>query len=302
MMRSTKVFGRSLLAGAVAVLMAAAFAAPAGAAASKSTLSISSVSVGKTLAVSGKVFYGSDATAPAVLVTDPAGDDADRGVPNGTDFTSASIKADPVKKIFTFSFTLADPNPFFVISPGWDVLWGFTVDGKDTNGYHLQIGNVGGLPPGAGPYFLLCTLTSAGFACDHELKGDLGSDGVVTAEVPFDVIGAVPGTVIGGSSKAGAGPDTITSNLGMGAVVFEGSATAGETIHAKDYYAPGRVSLGIAPAGTNFLKVPTTVNAVVKGTGYSGSLPKPKPGNYIVVAKTCFGAGKCLVWAKTVKV
>ncbi len=208
-LRSARAIRAVLTAAASLTLVAGALIQPAGAAAKKTSLSITKASVGKTISVAGKLTAGTDSVGAVQVGKDDAGDDFPPAVPNGTDFTGAWIKADPAKRVVTFSFHLDDPNPLFTISPGWDILWQFTVDGTDT-GQHFQIGNIGGFPvPSPGPYALYCTLSDDGFLCDHELTPVFGDDGTVSVSISFDLIGAEPGSVIG-TSAAGAGVDTLT--------------------------------------------------------------------------------------------
>ena len=295
--RSASPFRIALVAAAcmVATLIPAG---PSTAAPAKTSLSISKLTTGRTIALSGKLTTGADALKPVVLATDPADDETIAPLSHGLDLATVTIQADPVKEIATFGLTVHDPFPSLTIGPGFVYLWQIKVDGNDT-GKHLQIGNLGGFPPAAGPYFHLCTLGPDGFACDHQLEGSM-EDGTISVPVPFNLLPADRGSVIGTGTAIG-GAETLTSTIGMGGVVFENNL-GGETLTAKDYTIPGGVRIGIAKAGTPVSKVPTTILATLKGSSFSALLPRPRPGLYVVVAKTCFGVKTCIYSSKTVRV
>jgi hypothetical protein len=289
---------RVALVAAVCMVATLIPAGPSTAAPAKTSLSISKLTAGRTISLSGKLTRGADSLKAAVLASDPEGDETVPPLDYGLDLGTMTMQADPVREIVTFGFTVHDPFPGLTIGPGFDYLWQIKVDGTDT-GKHLQIGNLGGFPPAAGPYFHLCTLVPDGFVCDHQLEGTM-EDGTITVSVPFSLLPADPGSVIGtGTSLVEA--DTLTSSFGMGGV-FYFYAIQGETVKALDYTIPGGVRIGIARAGTPVSKVPTTILATLKGSSFSALLPRPRPGLYVVVAKTCFGVKTCVYSSKTVRV
>ncbi|MCA1727518.1 MAG: hypothetical protein LC722_07680 [Actinobacteria bacterium] len=302
MTRSVRPLLRTILVAfaSLSVLLAGGTGRPASAkpAAAKTTLSITSAAVGSKIAVTGKLLGGAESRSSLPIGTDDTGDD-DVVVPDGTDLTGASIKADPVAKKVTFSYTVDDAAPVGgTMTPGWVTLWSFTVNGKDT-GQHLQIGNLGGTPPHSGPYFYYCTTPDENtFDCAHEIEGTMDGD-TVTATAPFDLLGVSAGSVIGTSQKAGS--DTVSVLFGMGNVT--NGILINDDMHGADYTVPGGVSLGIAKAGTNPTKVPMTVTAKVTKGAFSGSLARPKSGgSYVVVARTCYGAKTCVYASRIIKI
>ncbi len=281
---------------ALSVLTTLVPAGPATAAPAKTKLSITRLSAGRTLSVAGKLTTGADSLKAAVLATDPEGDETIAPLDLGLDLASVTMQADPGAEVLTFSFTVHDPAPGTTISPGFVYLWQFKVNGVDK---HIQMGNLGGFPPTAGPYFHLCTLSADGFLCDHQLDGTM-EGGAVSVQVPFALMPADLGSVITtGTSIADA--DTLTSTVGMGGVVYENNL-GGESVKISDYSIPGGVRIGIAKAGTPVSRVPTTILATLKGASYSALLPRPRPGLYVVVAKTCFGIKSCVFTSKTIRI
>jgi len=281
------------------LLAALTVAAPwSSAAPAKTALSISKLTAGRGLSIAGRLTVGADSMKVAVLANDSEGDETIAPADQGLDLATVSISADPVKEIAIFSFTVHDPFPSLTISPGFVYLWQIKVDGNDT-GKHLQIGNLGGFPPATGPYFHFCTISASEFLCDHQLEGSM-EDGTISVPVPFNLLPADRGSVIGTGTAIG-GAETLTSTIGMGGLVFENNL-GGETLTASDYTIPGGVRIGIAKAGTRVSKVPTTILATIKGSSFSALLPRPRPGLYVVVAKTCFGVKTCVYSSKTVRV
>jgi hypothetical protein len=297
MRRSRTILGGSLL---VAVsLLLATLAPQAHAAAKKTSVSISKLTVGRSLAVSGRVVNGADGAGAIQVADDKAGDDLDAVVPNGLDITTASLKADLAKKVLTFHVDLGDPMPGLTIQPGFVINWQLTVDGNDT-GTFVQASQGGLIPPTPGPYFYLCRTSADEFSCDNALDGEFLEDGA-TVLVPFALLGAKPGSKIGTSAAIG-GAATIATTVGVGGGGFLNN-NGGDDAAARDYSIPGGVSLGVAKAGTSLSKVVYSVTARVKGASYSGSVPKPKkPGTYIVVARTCYGTGVCKYASRTIKI
>lgn len=299
MRRSRTILGgpaRAALLVAVSLLVAT-LALPAHAAAKKSSVSISKLTVGRSLAVSGRVVNGADGAGAIQVADDEAGDDVDAVVPNGLDITTASLQADLAKKLLTFHVELGDAMPGLTIQPGFVMNWQLTVDGNDIGNF-IQAGQGGLIPPTPGPYFYLCRISADEFSCDNALDGEFTETGV-TVQVPFGLLDAKPGSKIGTSGAIG-GAETIATTVGVGGGGFLKN-NGGDDAAARDYSVPGGVSLGVARAGTALSKVVYSVTPRVKGASFSGSVPKPKkPGTYIVVARTCFGTGVCRYASKTI--
>ncbi|MEX2457587.1 MAG: hypothetical protein WD770_01220 [Actinomycetota bacterium] len=297
-MRRSGTMLRTAILGVAAVLLVA-LGLPAHAAPKKSSVSISKVTVARTVAVSGKLTKGADGAGAIQVAADEAGDDTDLVIPNGLDITTATIRADLAPKMLTFHVDLADAMPELTMQPGFVLNWQLTVDGNDT-GTFIHAGQGGVNPPTPGPYFYLCRIDAEEFFCEDELDGEFLEDGA-TVEVPFGLLGARPGSRIG-TSAALDGAESISTTVGVAGGAFL-TSVGGDEAAAKDYTIPGGVSLGIARAGTALSKVVYSVDARVKGASFSGSVPKPrKAGTYIVVARTCYGAGVCRYASKTIRI
>ncbi|HYT30612.1 MAG TPA: hypothetical protein VEN82_07525 [Actinomycetota bacterium] len=285
----------------VSVLVLGAAAAPAGAtvpAKTKVTLKTATVT-GSSINMAGKLTVGTTALAAIQVANDPAGDCADCAAPNGTDIGTATIQANLTAGTLTFTINILNPPPNLAGPPFFVYDWQIAVDGVD-NGYFLQAGNVGGFPPQAGTFFSLCQNTASGFDCTlAALQGTLAS-GVVQIVLPMSDVGAVPGSVISSGHSLGTAP-TIASTFSPSALLFYD--TGGDDAVAADYTTPGAVKLGIAPSTVPPNQVDASTPATVGPTGaYKGSLPKPAPGTYVVVAKSCNGSGAALVCAIASKI
>ena len=119
MRRSRTILGgpaRAALLMAVSLLVAT-LAPAAHAAAKKSSVSISKLTVGRTLAVSGRVINGADGAGAIQVADDVSGDDLDAAVPNGLDITRPASRPTS-KKILTFHVDLGDAMPGLTIPPG----------------------------------------------------------------------------------------------------------------------------------------------------------------------------------------
>lgn len=251
---------------------------------------------GSSITVSGAMAYGDDAAAPIQVAEDPMGDDADGGrVPQGTDLGNATIATDLAGKKLTFAFGVYDQTPGAKMAPTFVYVWPLMVNGNDEARF-LSSG-VAGSWSGAGPivdpngWFAHCTNTN-GYICATPLTGTMGN-GKVEIIVPFSQASAKPGYLIeaGGTVCSG----SICSTFNPTALLFN-NGTGGDTTSPVGYQMPGEVKLGVAPAATPDESVATPVTASISlpsgkvaGT-FSGSVPKPAtPGEYKVVAKTCFG-------------
>ena len=259
------------------------------------SLSIGSATAsGANVAISGAVSYGDDAAAPIVVSEDPMGDDADGGqIPQGTDLGNASIATDLAGKKLTFSFGVYDQTPGAKMAPAFVYAWPFMVDGVDEMRF-LSSGTAGswtGLGPAADPngWFRLCQVTD-GYICATPLTGTMGN-GKVEIALPFSRAAITPGALI---EQGTGGCSSLCSTFNPTAFFFD--SFGGDTSAPVGYQMPGEVKLGIAPAGIPDGSVSTPVEATVSiGSGkasgtFSGSVPKPaSPGEYKVVARSCFG-------------
>ncbi|HEV3475798.1 MAG TPA: hypothetical protein VG602_10645 [Actinomycetota bacterium] len=225
---------------------------------------------------------------------DPAGDDSDGGqVPQGTDLGNASIATDLAGKKLTFSFVVHDQTPGGKMAPGFVYAWPFMVDGVDEARF-LSAGVAGswsGLGPIADPngWFRLCA-SPDGYSCPTALTGTMGN-GKVEIVLPFSRAAITAGALI---EPGTGGTSTLCSTFNPTVLLFD--CTGGDSGTPVGYQLPGEVKLGIAPAAVPDASVSTPAKATVtivggKASGsFTGSVPKPAtPGDYKVVARTCFG-------------
>ena len=283
--------------GLVALLLGATMplAGQTATAQTATSITIGSVTVGTDVSVSGALAYGADAAAPIQIAEDAPGDDADGGrVPQGTDLGNASIATDLAGRKLVFSFAVNDLPPTGKIAPTYSYVWPFSVNAND-EGRFLSSGTASSWS-GAGPivdangWFRLCQIVNGAYSCPNATTGTMGN-GKVEINLPFNMAAVRPGALI---DVGGGSCGTLCATYNP-TVTLLGSPNA-DSAALVGYQMPGEVKLGIAPATAADASVATPVTAVtvmpngrVTGT-FSGSLPKPAtPGEYKVVAKTCFG-------------
>lgn len=264
-----------VIAAAVAV---AAPTAPAGAD-DQGTTHVDEVAAsrsGGTLFVSGSATF---VDVPGEVMTDP-GD----GIL--VDVTSGTIsRPDPTSSTLEFTLNIS------AVSTDWPnmvYLWPIMVDGNDT-GLFLMGSRIGAIS--TNPTFILARNEGDGFSTVANVQGSLTAD-AITWKVPLFRLGADGGSLLSGGG--GSNPEVRTGTAGL----FYCCTTADQFDNwfLEDYRVPGAsVEIGIADAGTPPALVPLTGSASVSGSSFTGGLDVSglAAGDYVVVAKACYGEGNC---------
>lgn len=276
-----------------AALALAAPVVPAGAHTEGGTHveSLTAGSAGGVITLSGTATF---LDVPKQVGEDPSGDAAVPGV--GADVTTMTIaRPNPASNSITFTFGVADAPPALNGSPQTLYVWPVMVDGQDQS-FYLEARRVSTLfPTSPNPTFKLMQDQEGGFADIATLTGEM--DGTkVSITVPMLRINAQGGSKIG---QGGAGGGMGTTIGVPGALRFNGNFLGDPAfLDGPDYEVPeARLTFGLAPAGTPPESVATPNAAVVTpSTGaFSGSLSASglAPGEYVLVAKACYGAGNC---------
>jgi len=260
--------------------------------------------VGSSIAVSGKATF---APGLKVKVTeDGAGDHTLTQVPadSGTDLLSASITAVSPRKL-DFELEIGDlPEGGMdeIINYNWPMMAGessFDLNAhSQATGAELTCGVVfactGGNVGGTRFSLNVCAPdpnTGQETCAVSPLTGEITATSVIwhatTAEVP---------ALAGGDLTIG--PDgNIAASLSASGITWYTNGNGGDTMGGDlDFFFPsGKVSFGIAPAGTDVdaVALTSTVKASASSGNFTGSLAKPAAGSYILVAQACFGTGNC---------
>lgn len=230
---------------------------------------------GNTLFVSGTATF---VDQPATIMTD-AGD--------GTlvDVTSGTISRAPGSTTLQFKLNIDAPTTDF---PNMVYLWPIAVDGGDT-GLFLMGSRMGFVS--TSPTFILARSGEGGFSTVTTLQGSLTASSI-SWNVPMFRLGANDGSVV--SQGSGSSAEVRT---GMAGGFY--CCTTGDQFDSwflEDYRVPGAtVQIGIAPAGTPPAQVSLSSSAVVTDSSFSGGLDVSglAPGDYVVVAKACYGSANC---------
>jgi hypothetical protein len=107
------------------------------------------------------------------------------------------------------------------------------------------------------------------------------SNSQIRMTIPFDAIGAKPGSTIDAWNRISA-PVWVG-----GTAATQTAAGLYDTGTHSQYVVPTKtVRLGVAPTGS---PISYTASAALSGSGFSGSLAVPGPGTYDVGAQACFG-------------
>ena len=276
-----------------AALLTLAIVSPAGAADPSTGVTTLNATVGTNVAVSGVATF---VDVPVTVGTDADGDATPGAI--GADVRKLTI-ARPSGNNLKFTMEIDD---FYtgVPVPNIVYLWPLMVNGEDTQLF-LMAGAGRGFPsPSADPGFAVMQNSADGFAPVADVSGTLGNGGV-TWTVPMGSIAGKAGDNIDQGSGAPA-----STRAGIHQIVWLESPQYDSFTVREPYTIPGNlVELGIAPAGTPEDAVPLTVKATVNNTtgAFSGSLPKQAtPGEYVVVAKACFGPQSCGLSSTTITV
>jgi len=248
-----------------------------------SSLQIDAISVGSTVTVSGTLALGTDATGPIQVGSDGSGDASAPGL--GFDLGDAFVTPDLAAKRLTLALNVNDGVPGIDgIGPAAGYVWPIAFNGGDSNAWLAAGTYVSGWPPKTEKWFELCTTTDGSYTCGNVVTGSMTAS-KVTWTIPFNILG---------SATYGATLDVGGSSPGSPAVIPWAVVSGGssfDTVGAASYRIPGRVELGIAPAGTEESKVQYTSGAAFNPatSGFTVAAPTPAAGSYTVFARSCFG-------------
>lgn len=258
---------------------------PAGAADTTSVTVASATAAGASIQVAGTLTLGADALAPVTLVDDPQGDSTVSGA--GLDFGKVTVTTDLAGSKLTYTINTFDMPPVVnQTAPFYGYISPIMVDGNDAPRYFLAAGNIGAnFPPAIGRFWALCT-NAAGYACGTVLTGTMGSN-VITLNLPFAKAAIKRGSTV----EVGAGLACPGLCSTIWAVLLFNN-TGGDSGAFIGFKVPGEVRLGIGPADTPVGNIATDTPATVKADGtWTGSIGAPgAPGEYQVVARSCWGS------------
>jgi hypothetical protein len=259
-----------------------------------------------TIAVSGSIAFGTDATDELVLGTDASGDSP---VP-GMDLTAISVRPNIASRQLIWKLSTANglPDPAGGPAPaGTAYMVPIMVDG-DERWRWLGAGTVGTAFGNTDKWTGLCHNevsegTAGGWSCPGTLAGAntysyTGSitQAGVTWTQPFAQMKPVIkfGSTVEPSSILCARPCTFLFPPGFAlGGVHQVDALDG----MEGYKVPGEVKLAIAPLGAEPAASAFASNATFSHTtsAFSGTVPRPATaGEYTVWARTCFGKAEAL--------
>jgi len=253
-----------------------------------SSVQVDTVTVGTNVVVAGTLALGTDATGPTTIGTDGSGDASPPGV--GLDLGNATVTPDLAGKKLTLKLNVNDGLPGVDgIGPGAGYVWPFAFDGVD-NAAWLAAGTfVSGWLPKTEKWFELCSTAAGSYTCAIPMTGSMTAS-QVSWTIPFSrsatpAWSATYGSTLEAGSATPGSPATIPW-----AVVSGGSAF--DTVGIVGYTIPGRVEVGIAPAGTLESKVNYASSGVFTPATSKFTVTAPKPaaaGSYTVFVRSCFG-------------
>lgn len=284
-----------VLRSALAVLLLAGVALPAGATGPTSTVAeLGADIVGTTVTVDG-VADLVDASA-AEVGTDPAGDTTRAGI--GADVTAATIRKDDGSDALVFGLTIADElAATFTLPEVVHYHWYLTVTNGTRSRHYLlramRSGQSGRVVPNVNPMFRV-------FACSVQTSGNvLCGDGTVAVvpgvmesgrvewHVPLTAIGAFPGAVVT------EGPGGVLVQPGASGFAYvSGATTTFDTLATTAYVVGPAVAVGIRRALVTGVPAPLVHAAALGPDGsFVAKLRSPTiRGDYVVVARACHGA------------
>ena len=259
-----------------------------------STLEIGSVTVGSTVTVNGTLSLGTDATGPTKVGTDGSGDASPPRL--GYDLGDAFVTPDLAGKKLTLALNVNDGLPGVDgIGPAAGYVWPIAFNGGDSNAWLAAGTFLSGWLPKTEKWFELCTTTNGQYTCGTPIPGSMTAS-KVSWTIPFNITG--PATY-------GSTLDVGSATPGTPGVIPWAVATFGntyDTVGISSYKIPGRVEVGIAPAGTaeDNVQYSSGGNFVPSTSAFTVSAPKPAAaGSYTVFVRSCFGNADELTCLKT---
>jgi hypothetical protein len=249
-----------------------------------SSLQLDTVTIGSTVSVTGTLALGTDATGTTKVGTDGSGDAT---VPRlGFDLGDAFITPNLAGKKLTLSLNVNDGVPGIDgIGPAAGYVWPLAVNGIDNNQWLAAGTYVSGWLPKTEKWFELCSTNAGSYTCGNPVTGTMSAS-QISWTVPFNIAGPASygSTFEVGGSTPGA-PGVIPWAVVSGGSQFDTvDGVAG-------YMIPGKVEVGIAPAGTPEGNVQYTSSGVFAPatSKFTVTAPKPAAGSYTLFAKSCFG-------------
>ncbi|MGH2710784.1 MAG: hypothetical protein ACRDH9_06240 [Actinomycetota bacterium] len=249
-----------------------------------STLQVDAVTVGSNVTVTGTLALGTDATDATKVGTDGSGDASVARL--GYDVGDAYITPNLAGKRLTLSIKVNDGLPVVDgIGPAAGYVWPLAVNGSDNNQWLAAGTYVSGWLPKTEKWFELCSTASGSYTCGTAVTGSMSAT-EISWTVPFNIAGTASygSTFEVGASTPGA-PGVIPW------AVVSGGSTHDVVGEVYGYMIPGKVEVGIAPAGTQESNVNYTSSAgfIPATSKFTVAAPKPAAGSYTVFVRTCFG-------------
>jgi hypothetical protein len=272
--------------GSLFVLVVLCVAAFQGVAipAETSSVQVDSVTVGGTVSVTGTLLLGTDATNATKVGSDVAADSSVDGI--GLDVGDAFVTPNIAGKRLTLSVNVNDGLPGIDgITPGAGYVWPLAANGSDNNTWLAAGTLVSGWPPKTEKWFELCSTSAGSYTCGTPVTGTMTASQIAWT-VPFGQLGS--GVNYGSTLEVGASTPGSPGTIPW-AVVSGGSSF--DVVSISSYRIPGRVEVGIAPAGTLESNVQYTSGAPFNATTskFTVTAPKPAPGSYTLFVRSCFG-------------
>jgi hypothetical protein len=251
-----------------------------------SSVQVDAVTVGSNVSVTGTLTLGTDATGTTKVGSDAAGDVSPPKL--GFDLGDASITPNLAGKRLTLALKVNDGLPGVDgIAPAAGYVWPIAFNGSDTNQWLAAGTYVSGWLPKTEKWFELCTTTDGSYTCGNVVTGAMSAT-EVSWTIPFST---------GGSATYGSTLEVGGADPGAPGVIPWAVASGGSTFDTVDgvvgYKIPGKVEVGIAPAGTPEGNVQYSSSGVFNPATGKFAVPAPKPaaaGSYTVFVRSCFGA------------
>lgn len=280
-------------AGIVASLALALAAGPVSAV-ETSSLTVDGITVsGGTLSVTGTAVFGDDLLGPVEVWSDSEGDAAASGA--GLDIAAGTIATDLAsrKLVFTMSTVDGQPAPVDGSPPLTGFMWPISANGE--NWFRWLGAGTQGAATSPSKFTALCENEneaeggSGGWSCATTIPGSLTQDGI-TWNLQFSRM--KPALDVGSTVEAGGILCNVPCSMTWPTQVV-GALTPVDTAgFPETYVIPGRIRLGVAPAGTPESQVTYSATGALNATadGFTGSLSAPQsPGTYTLFVKTCGG-------------
>jgi hypothetical protein len=215
--------------------------------------------------------------------TDGSGDASPPGL--GLDVGDAFVTPDLAAKRLILALNVNDGVPGIDgIGPAAGYVWPIAFNGVDNNNWLAAGTYLSGWLPKTEKWFELCSTSAGSYTCGNTMTGTMSAS-QVTWTIPFNVSGpATYGSTLEAGASYPGSPGTIPWAVVSGGSNFD-------TVAVSGYMIPGKVEVGIAPAGTQESQVQYTSSAAFNPTtsGFTISAPTPAAGSYTVFARSCFG-------------